>query len=210
MNRREREASGLIATQLTIGCGARMRIETPRLVLDPIGPEHATDLFLVHSDPDVAYWSDAWSPEQTAAAAAEMARQWQADRVGKWIAHRRSDGVLVGRGGLSLAMVDGKRQLELGWALLRTARRQGFATEIGRAGLDYAFGVLGHNEVVSFTEVHNHASRAVMERLGMTFVKIIYERGLIEGHDGIHDGAPFALYRLRREDAVLPRAADAR
>jgi len=107
-------------------------------------------------------------------------------------------------------MVDGKRQLELGWALLRTARRQGFATEIGRAGLDHAFGVLGHNEVVSFTEVHNRTSPAVMERLGMTFVKIIYERGLIEGHDGIHDGAPFALYRLRREDAVLPRAADAR
>ena len=86
----------------------------------------------------------------------------------------------------------------------------GFATEIGRAWLDYAFAVLGHNEVVSFTEVHNHASRAVMERLSMTFVKIIYERGLIEGHDGVHDGAPFALYRLRREDAVLPRAADAR
>ena len=86
-----------------------MRIETPRLVLDPVGPEHVADLFLVHSDPDVAYWSDAWSPEQAAAAAAEMARQWQAHRVGKWIAHRRSDGVLVGRGGLSLAMVDGKR-----------------------------------------------------------------------------------------------------
>ena len=70
--------------------------------------------------------------------------------------------------------------------------------------------MLGHNEVVSFTEVHNHASRAVMERLGMTFVKIIYERGLIEGHDGIHDGAPFALYRLRRGDAALPRASEAR
>jgi RimJ/RimL family protein N-acetyltransferase len=139
-----------------------------------------------------------------------MARQWQADRVGKWIAHRRSDGALVGRGGLSLAMVDGKRQLELGWALLRTARRQGFATEIGRAGLDYAFGVLGHNEVVSFTEVHNRASRAVMERLGMTFVKIIYERGLVEGRDGIHAAAPFALYRLRREDAAPPPAAEAR
>jgi RimJ/RimL family protein N-acetyltransferase len=107
-------------------------------------------------------------------------------------------------------MVDGKRQLELGWALLHRARRQGFATEIGRAGLDYAFGVLGHNEVVSFTEVYNSASRAVMERLGMTFVKIIYERGLIEGRDGIHDGAPFALYRLRREDAAPPPAAQAR
>ena len=187
-----------------------MRIETARLLLTPVGAEHAADLFVLHSDPDVAYWSDAWSPEQAEAAAAEMARQWQTNRVGKWIAHRRSDGTLVGRGGLSLAMVDGRQRLELGWALLSAARRQGFATEIGRAGLDYGFGVLGHDEVVSFTEVQNRASRAVMERLGMTFVKIIYERGLIEGRDGIHDGAPFALYRLRREDADLRPGAGAR
>jgi RimJ/RimL family protein N-acetyltransferase len=70
--------------------------------------------------------------------------------------------------------------------------------------------VLGHNEVVSFTEVHHRASHAVMKRLGMTFVKIIYERGLIEGRDGIHAAAPFAPYRLRREDAAPPPAAEAR
>ncbi len=181
-----------------------MRIETARLVLTPVGAEHAAELFVLHSDPDVAYWSDALSVEQAAAAAAEMARQWRANRVGKWIAHRRSDGTLVGRGGLSLAVVDGKRRLELGWALLSSARGQGLATEIGRAGLDYGFGALDRDEVVSFTEVHNRASRAVMERLGMTFVKIIYERGLVEGRDGIHDDAPFALYRLRRADAAVP------
>jgi hypothetical protein len=44
----------------------------------------------------------------------------------------------------------------------------------------------------------------VMERLGMTVLEIIYERGLIDGGDGIHDGAPFALYRLRSEDAAPP------
>jgi hypothetical protein len=49
-----------------------------------------------------------------------------------------------------------------------------------------------------------------MERLGMTFLEIIYERGLIEGRDGIHDAAPFALYRLCCEEAALPSAADAR
>jgi putative restriction endonuclease len=44
---------------------------------------------------------------------------------------------------------------------------RGYATEIGRFGLDHAFSVLGVEEVVSFTEVHNLRSRAVMERLGM-------------------------------------------
>jgi RimJ/RimL family protein N-acetyltransferase len=179
------------------------------LVLTAIGAEHAVELFTLHSDPHVAYWSDALSPERAAAVAAEMARRWQTDGVGKWIAHRRSDGALIGRGGLSLATVDGKRQLELGWALHSAARGQGFATEIGRAGLNYAFDVLGHDEVVAFTEVHNRASRAVMERLGMAFLKIIYHRGLIEGQHGIRDHAPFALYRVRREDAALPSVADA-
>jgi len=91
--------------------------------LDPVGPEHATDLFLVHSDPDVAYWSDAWSPEQAAAAAAEMARQWQADRVGKWIAHRRSDGTLVGAvgwvAGVGLAF---PRENQYLWDLMTAGR----------------------------------------------------------------------------------------
>ena len=41
-------------------------------------------------------------------------------------------------------------------------------------------------------------------------VKIIYERGLIEGRDGIHVAAPFAMYWLRREDAAPPPAAEAR
>lgn len=187
-----------------------MRIETARLVLTPIGAEHADELAVLHSDPTVAFWADALSPEQAAAAAGEWARQWRVNGVGKWIAHRRSDGALVGRGGLSLADIDGKRQLELGWILLSAARGQGLATEIGRAGLDFGFNVLGRDEIVSFTELHNRASRAVMERLGMTFDKIIHVRGLIEGREGLHDNAPFALYRLTREEAVRSSAESAR
>jgi RimJ/RimL family protein N-acetyltransferase len=184
-----------------------MKIETARLILTPIGAEHADELLVLHSDPTVAFWADALSPEQAAAAAVEWARQWRTNGVGKWIAHRRFDGALVGRGGLSLADVDGRRQLELGWILLTAARGQGFATEMGRAGLDYGFDVLGRDEIVSFTEVHNRASRAVMERLGMTFDKIIYSRGLIEGREGLHDNAPFALYRLAREETMRSSSA---
>lgn len=184
-----------------------MQIKTPRLVLTPIGPEHADDIFRLHSDPVVAHWADPMTEEQAAASAREWARRWQADGVGKWMAHRRDDGALVGRGGLSLSVVDGLRRLELGWALVEAARGQGYATEIGRAGLDHGFDVLGHDHVVSYTEVHNRASRAVMERLSMRFDKIIYAPGLVDGLDGVQDRAPFALYRIerldRRPDPVL-------
>jgi len=169
---------------------------TDRLVLTPIGPEHTDDLVRLHADPNVAYWNaGAWSEADARRFAVEMHRRWAGDRVGKWIAHRRSDGALVGRGGLSLAVVDGQRRPELGWALRDELRGQGFATEIGAAGLRFGWEVLRVREIVAYTEFHNRASRAVMERLDMELVKIIRAPGLVEGSADVHEDAPFALYR---------------
>jgi RimJ/RimL family protein N-acetyltransferase len=176
-----------------------MDITTDRLVLTPIGPEHTADLVQLHADPNVAYWNaGTWSQTDARRFAVDMQGRWSRDRVGKWIAHRRTDGALVGRGGLSLSVVDGQRRLELGWALRDDLRGQGYATEIGAAGLDFGFGVLGHHEIVAFTEEHNRASRHVMERLDMSFVRIIRAPGLVEGSDDVRDDAPFALYRITR------------
>ena len=52
--------------------------------------------------------------------------------------------------------------------------------------------------IVAFTEAHNRASRAVMERLDMRFVKIIHAPGLVEGSSEVQDDAPFALYQIGR------------
>ena len=41
-------------------------------------------------------------------------------------------------------------------------------------------------------------SRAVMERLGMRYVRQILRPGLIAGSSEIHKEAPFALYRITR------------
>jgi RimJ/RimL family protein N-acetyltransferase len=109
---------------------------------------------------------------------------------------RLGDGGL-GVGGLGvggLGEVWRADRLELGWALLGSARGQGFATELGRGALDYAFGVLGARAVIAFTERINSASRAVMERLGMKFAGEIQTDGLIEGRKGVHPDAPFAVH----------------
>lgn len=176
-----------------------MNVTTDRLSLTAIGPEHIAELVQLHADRNVAYWNaGTWSEADARRFAVEMQGRWSRDHVGKWIAHRRSDGALVGRGGLSLSVVDGRPRLELGWALRDEMRGQGFATEIGAAGLAFGFDLLGHDEIVAFTEAHNRASRAVMERLGMRFVKVIAAPGLIEGSDEVRDDAPFALYDLTR------------
>ncbi|MEO6088377.1 MAG: GNAT family N-acetyltransferase [Umezawaea sp.] len=162
-------------------------LTTARLRLVPIGPEHANDLLQLHQDPGIARWyGGVWTPDQARQSAASMGRAWQTDGVHKWIAYDQVDGELIGRGGLSYAEVDGARQLEIGWATRERFWGQGYASEIGRAGLALAFGELDATEVVAFTETYNTRSRAVMERLGFR-----YE------HEIRHHGEPFALYSLR-------------
>ncbi len=54
------------------------------------------------------------------------------------------------------------------WALLPEYRGQGYATEAGKAIIDYAFNILYARRIVATTEHDNHASMRVMEKLGMT------------------------------------------
>jgi RimJ/RimL family protein N-acetyltransferase len=184
---------------------------TARLRLDPVGPEHAGDLWRLHQDEAVAAWHGGrWSAEDAHRFTAIMARAWATDGVGKWIAYDLGTGEPVGRGGLSrldpAADVTGqigavlgsggwaRDRLEVGWTVRSELWGQGYATEIGRAGLAFAVEELGAEAVVAFTERHNRRSRAVMERLGMRRAGEVRARGLVEGRAGVHDGAPFSLY----------------
>lgn len=197
-----------------VAAATRLRL-TERLRLEPIGPTHVDDLRALHGDPVVAHWyTGSWDHARAQRAAADFAQEWETAGVSKWIAYDRVGGQLVGRGGLSQLSADAditrriistlgdggwrRHRLELGWAVRGHLAERGLATEIGRAGLAYAFGDLGAEQVVAFTERHNHRSRAVMERLGMRYVTEVPGRGLMEGREGVHDGALFALYVMDR------------
>lgn len=207
---------------------------TPRLRLEPIGPANAHDLWLVHRDDEVWSWYEAEPPtlEEVDGWAATRGDAWRFQGVHKWIAYDRVSGEVVGRGGLSRAPVDDDwaqlyaylpdepwvreahpsprpfiahaNWLEIGWALRGGFRGRGFATEIGRAGLAFAFDELGVRAVVSITTRHNARSRAVMERLGMREAGEIRARGLVEGVAGVRDDAPYAASVLLKEDWQRP------
>ena len=203
---------------------------TTRLRLEPVGLANAGDLWRVHNDDEVSYWYANGKPtlEQTEQQARFMGDSWLFHGVHKWIAYDRVSGEVVGRGGLSRTPVDedwgqicaflpaepwvrvaheNRRPflahanwLEIGWALRREFWRRGYASEIGRAGLAFAFDVLKVQAVVSCTVRHNVRSRAVMERIGMRYAGEIRSRGMVEGVDTEQDGAPFAVCLLLRRD----------
>jgi RimJ/RimL family protein N-acetyltransferase len=172
-----------------------MIVTTERLLLTPVTTADTDDLVQLHSDQNVSHWyAGAWSIARAHEWSSAMAERWQQEGIGKWMARLRSDGTLVGRGGLSRFKFEGEETLELGWTLRDVARGHGYATEIGRAALDVALDELQAEWVVAFTEVHNLASQAVMQRLGMRPRGNIHRPGLVAGADGVHEHAAFAWY----------------
>ena len=176
-------------------------VQTDRLVLTPIDSHDVEDLVVLYGDPLVAFWTGPWTRATIEAWASGMAERWTSDGVGKWMAHERSDGTLVGRGGFSRIELDGEAVLELGWVVRDALTGRGYASEIGRAALEWAAVFAPQLPVVGFTEVHNRASRAVMRRLGMRDAGVIHREGLIAGRSGLHPDAPFALYRADESPA---------
>jgi RimJ/RimL family protein N-acetyltransferase len=79
----------------------------------------------------------------------------------------REGGALVGDGGLHPLGGEGP-DVELGYTLARSAWGRGYATELGRVLIDYAFGELAAPRVVAQVEPANTASRHVLAKLGMT------------------------------------------
>ncbi|MBO0831648.1 MAG: GNAT family N-acetyltransferase [Actinobacteria bacterium] len=203
---------------------------TPRLRLEPAGLGSAHDLWLVESDEAVWPWYGDTKPslDQSVQQAKFMGDSWRSHGVHKWLAYDRVTGGLVGRGGLSRTPVDDdwgqlyaflpsepwvptahpegspfvahSYWLELGWALRHEFWGSGYASEIGRAGLAYAFEVLSARAVVSCTVRHNARSRAVMERIGMRYAGEIRSRGVVEGAAEERDDAPYTVCVLLREE----------
>lgn len=90
---------------------------------------------------------------------------WALRGYGQWALERREDGASIGRAGLWNP--PGWPGLEVGWKLARHAWGQGYATEAGGAAIEWAWGNLDAQRLISLIQPANAASIRVAERLGM-------------------------------------------
>jgi RimJ/RimL family protein N-acetyltransferase len=159
---------------------------TPRLIARRLADTDFDVLCAMHRDPDVM--ARLWglrADERTRAYLAENLAHWAEHGFGLWTFHDRNTGAFVGRGGLRHAILEGRSEVEIAYALMREAWGKGFATEIATACIDVAFHQLALRDLVAFTYPDHAASRRVMEKVGFQ-----YERD-IKYHDERH-----VLYRL--------------
>ena len=180
---------------MSLGSQAVERIETARLVGTKPLLRDADELHPLLADARVAEWlwpGDLGGPRtlaQTRALLVKDADRWKRQGFGPWVWRDAQTGAMVGRAGLAGYTLEGQEEVEIGYLIDADRWGQGLASEITRASIEVAFDQLGLETLIAFTQPHNLASRAVMERCGMT-----YER------EFIHADLPHVLYRIRREN----------
>jgi RimJ/RimL family protein N-acetyltransferase len=152
-------------------------LHTERLTLRPLVAADAELYAGMRYHPEVAKWlspTDTDPLDAARAAIERFERAWQDRRYAPWGLFR--DGELIGHGGLNWVPEFG--ETEVLWALHPDAWRQGYATEMARAALDYGFRDLGLDLIFAMTKPDNDPSRAVMTRLGMAYRKNVVYRGV--------------------------------
>jgi RimJ/RimL family protein N-acetyltransferase len=99
-------------------------------------------------------------------------RQWADDGLSHWATVDLESGALIGRIGL-IRHHDWPLEsspVEVGWVLDERYWGRGLATEGGRASLElWRSSLLDDARLLSITAPGNRRSRAVMERLGLTY-----------------------------------------
>lgn len=85
---------------------------------------------------------------------------------GLWIVRDKKNGRIIGRTGLEIRSIDGEERLELGYIIAKEYRRQGYAFEVCRAVLEYAFDRLEAKEVFIIVQSANLPSIRLAEKLG--------------------------------------------
>src|ERR1700748_3237745 len=131
------------------------------LELRPVALGDAPALHALMSDPEVARWlrprgvSGPFTLEECEAWVVSDAAHWAAHGFGPWLAW--GGAVAAGRCLLEHSIVDGRGEVEIGWAVASRYWGRGVGTSLGRQALTAA-AELGIDNVVGFTRTHNVAS----------------------------------------------------
>jgi RimJ/RimL family protein N-acetyltransferase len=143
---------------------------TPRLLLRGFTEADIDPMQQIMAGKDVLRYfprSDPPERERVASMIAGILRHWEEHGFGLWAVQSRASGELMGRCGLQLIPETGEAEID--FLLGNAFWGQGFASEAGRASLNYGFEKLALEQIVGIVHPENIASQRVLEKLGLRF-----------------------------------------
>jgi RimJ/RimL family protein N-acetyltransferase len=156
-------------------------IETARLSLRRLRPTDMDDYYArIYADADVMRTLPAGKPISRAEFEARvptfMVQHWMTHGFGPWAVIYKADGQCIGHCGLRYWPES--LDVEVLYALAKRYWHQGLATEAARASVRYGFQHLHLEHIIAAALVENHASRRVLEKIGMRYDSLFQFQGL--------------------------------
>jgi RimJ/RimL family protein N-acetyltransferase len=155
--------------------GVKVFLETERLVLRQFTRDDLDLIIELDGDPDVMHYINNGQPVDLDEVTENL--EWwlgyyeRFEGYGFWAAIERATGEFLGWFHFRPHEGAGPLQPELGYRLRRQAWGKGYATEASRALIDKGFIEHGVERVNAETMAVNTASRRVMEKAGLRFVR---------------------------------------
>mgnify|MGYP001185905452 CR=1 FL=1 len=164
----------------------KLILETDRLLLREFELSDGPLYYELNADPEVLrYTGDV--PFSSPEAAVDFLRHYNHYAqygYGRWTVISRETGELLGWCGLKyLPEVD---EVDLGYRFFQKHWRKGYATEAGKASVQYGLEVLGLSFIVGRAMKGNIGSIRVLEKCGMTYWKDF----MFEGHPSVYYRIP--------------------
>ena len=155
-------------------------LETERLVLRRFTEDDVDNLVALDSDPEVMHFINGGRPTPREEIEGEVLPAFlryyeRFAGYGFWAVEEKATGRFVGWFHFRPAEASRPGEVELGYRLIRSAWGQGYATEGSRALIEKGFREFDVQRVVAFTMVVNVASRRVMEKAGLRYVRTFHQ-----------------------------------
>lgn len=189
-------------------------LETERMILRRCTVEDEDLLVELDSDPDVMLVFSGGIPTPREKIRDEILPRFMRYHedypgYGAWLAIEKATGMFLGLFLLAARKGRAPDPPELGYRLRKAAWGQGFATEGSRALVDRAFAEFGARRVVAEAMAIDAASRRVLEKAGLRFVRSFHQELPFRVPGDEQGDVEYALTREAWEEERGARAAGA-
>ena len=148
-----------------------MTVETSRLTLRPLDENDIEPLYTIQKDPEAMRYTF-HSPSLAVSKERLLAYAALEKQIGfsPWTVVLRSEAKIIGWGGLNIDPFDPGWGVEVAYFFDPVYWRQGYATELVQASIEYGFAQCDLTEIGAFAHQHNTASIRVLEKCGFVYV----------------------------------------
>lgn len=149
-----------------------MILETDRLILRELTYDDFSDLYNVLADSDIMqHYPYTFDESRVKNWIERNIQRYRTDGFGLWAVVLKENGRMIGDCGITMQNINGEILPEIGYHILKSCQKKGYATEAAAECIRYAFEKLHFDKVYSYMKYTNEASARVAVKNGMRFLE---------------------------------------